>query len=133
MSLSKQTLMRLPKIKEGLLRGLNYDEIAITCKLKNHRTIERDVKAWVESGEFETWLKVEFLTTYPEIKAEDKVLAFQEIAKLVGKMLTRKIERKEQIAISEEIVTVNVTENEDEILSKAAAILSRKDRFKQIH
>jgi len=33
----------------------------------------------------------------------------------------------------EENVTVNVTENEDEILSKAAAILSRKDRFNKIH
>jgi hypothetical protein len=108
MSLSKQTQLRMPKIKEGILRGLNYDEIAATCKLRNHRTIERDVKTWVESGEFETWLKVEFLTTYPEIKAEDKGLAFQEIAKLVGKMLTRKIERKEQIELSQKVLHLHM-------------------------
>jgi hypothetical protein len=35
--------------------------------------------------------------------------------------------------ISEEIVTVNVTENEDEILSKAASILDRKAKSSSIH
>ena len=94
MSLSKQTILRLPKIKEGLLKGLNYDVIASNCGIKSHRTIERDVRAWLESGEFEIWLKEEFVLTYPEIKKEDKALAFTEIAKLVGKMLTRRIEAK---------------------------------------
>jgi len=113
MSLSKQTQLRMPKIKDGILRGLNYDEIAATCKLKNHRTIERDVKTWVESGEFETWLKVEFLITYPEIKAEDKVLAFQEIAKLIGKMLTRKIEAHSLTELKAAII-VKMWKPEDE-------------------
>jgi len=132
MSLTTQTLKRLPYIQQGIHEGLSREQIGQSCGV-TEKTIDRDMNAWVESGLFEIWIKKEFVETYPDIKREDKVLAFQEIAKLVGKMLTRKIERKEQIAISEEIVTVNVTENEDEILSKAAAILSRKDRFKQIH
>jgi len=132
LSLTTQTLKRLPYIQQGIHEGLNRQQIGQACGV-TEKTIDRDMNSWVESGLFEVWIKKEFVETYPDIKKEDKFLAFQEIAKLVGKMLTRKIERKEQIEISEEIVTVNVTENEDEILSKAASILSRKDRFKPIH
>lgn len=132
MSLTTQTLKRLSLIQQGIHQGLSRQQIGESCGV-TEKTIDRDMNAWVESGLFEVWIKKEFIETYPNIKKEDQVLAFQEIAKLVGKMLTRKIERKEQIEISEEIVTVNVTENEDEILSKAASILSRKERFKPIH
>lgn len=132
MSLTTQTLKRLPYIQQGIHEGLSREQIGESCGV-TEKTIDRDMNSWVESGLFEVWIKKEFVETYPDIKKEDKVLAFQEIAKLVGKMLTRKIERKEQIEISEEIVTVNVTENEDEILSKAASILSRKDRFNKLH
>ena len=52
--------------------------------------------------------------------------------KLLEKLIPQRIEAVSYEKI-EENVTVNVTENEDEILSKAASILSRKDRFKPIH
>jgi hypothetical protein len=47
-------------------------------------------------------------------------------------LLPQKIEAVSYEKIDEN-VTVNVTENEDEILSKASAILARKDRFNKIH
>jgi hypothetical protein len=93
MSLSTHTLKRLPTIKEGLLRGLNRDQIADICKV-THKTIDRDMHAWVQSELFEVWIKEEFITTYPEIKREEKLEAFREISKLVGRMLTRKAEIK---------------------------------------
>jgi DNA-binding transcriptional regulator LsrR (DeoR family) len=103
MSLTTQTLKRLPYIQQGLHEGLNRQQIGQACGV-TEKTIDRDMNAWVESGLFEIWIKKEFVETYPDIKREDKVLAFQEIAKLVGKMLTRKIERKEQIDIRQIIV-----------------------------
>ena len=132
MSLSTQILKRLPQIKYGLLHGLTYIQIGESCGV-TERTIDRDVKAWVESGEFETWIKQEWVRLHNIILHEDPVEAYRQITKILGHMVTRKIEKKEQKEISEEVVTVNVTENEDEILSKAAAILSRKDRFNKIH
>jgi DNA-binding transcriptional regulator LsrR (DeoR family) len=132
MSVSTTTLKRLDGIKEGLIQGLNREQIGEELGV-SERTIRRDVRAWVESGLFETWLKEEFLRLHVDMVHENPELAYVQVSKLVGHMLTRKIEKKEQIEISEEIVTVNVTENEDEILSKAASILSRKDRFNKIH
>ena len=133
MSLSPQTLKRLPKIKEGLLRGLNRQQIAELCGVKSEKTIDRDFKAWVNSGDFETWLKEEWVRLHNIILRESPLEAYRQVSKLVGMMVTRKIEKKEQIKISEQVVTLNVTENEDEILSKAAAILARKTKPRQIH
>jgi hypothetical protein len=82
------------------------------------------MRGWIESNLFETWIKEEFVETYPDIKKEDKGLAFQEIAKLVGKMLTRKIERKEQIELSQK-VEVNVTSNLQQYESLIAEELNR--------
>lgn len=107
MTLSRQTLKRLPYIKQGIFSGLNRDQIADICKC-SHKTIDRDMRGWIDSDLFEIWIKEEFIETYPDIKKEDKVLAFQEIAKLVGKMLTRKIERKEQIELSQKVLHLHM-------------------------
>ena len=132
MSLTTQTKRRLPTIKASLMLGLNRGQIAEKLHV-NEKTIDRDFKTWVASNDFEIWLKEEWLRLHNLVLHEDLIEAYKQISKLCGQMLTRKIERKEQIEISEEIVTVNVTENEDEILSKASAILARKDRFNKIH
>jgi len=107
MSLSRQTLKRLPTIKLGFRTGHTYEEIATLCKV-HHRTIERDVRAWVESGLFETWIKEEFIRLHPKVVKEDIVKAYDNITKLVGKMLTRKAEIKttEEIKIEEKRVEI---------------------------
>lgn len=84
--------------------------------------------AWIQTDDFTLWLKQAWIDKYQKV---DDLEAFRALTQLLGKTLTRKIEQ--QIEISEQVVTVNVTENEDEILSKAASILSRKDRFNPIH
>jgi len=132
MTLSKQTLKRLPKIKSGLLLGLSHEKIGESCGVSK-KTIDRDFKAWVNSGDFETWLKEEWVRLHNIILRESPLEAYRQVSKLVGMMVTRKIEKKAQIKISEQVVTLNVTENEDEILSKAAAILARKTKPRQIH
>lgn len=100
MSLGTQTLKRLPKIKAGLLEGLNYTEIGTTCGV-TEKTIDRDIKAFVESGQFDTWIKEEFLRLHSKVVSKDMVEAYRNIVKLVAKMITRRMEVKEETKIEE--------------------------------
>jgi hypothetical protein len=109
MTLSRQTQVRLPKIQKALFQEKTMQEIAEICKVSD-KTIDRDMKAWIDSGEFELWLKEEWLRVYIDIKKIKPIIAFEALNNLVGKMLTRKIERKEQIELSQK-VEVNVTSN----------------------
>jgi len=93
MSLSTQTLKRLPKIKRGVILGLNRDQIGATCQV-TEKTIDRDFIAWVDSGLFEVWIKEEFVRLHPQVCKKDLVEAYRNITKLVGKMITRRIEAK---------------------------------------
>lgn len=131
MSLSTQTLKRLPYIQQGIHEGLSREQIGESCGV-TEKTIDRDMNSWVESGLFEVWIKKEFVETYPDIKKEDTVLAFQEIAKLVGKMLTRKIEKREQIEFREKVeIDLNVfSDDEKSILDHAARLLEEKSKGK---
>jgi len=78
------------------------------------------MQGWIESDLFEIWIKEEFIETYPDIKKEDKVLAFQEIAKLVAKMLTRKIESKAEITETRKVLHLHLWKPEtvDSITSR---------------
>ena len=98
MSLSTPTLRRLPKIKAGLLRGLNYTKIGTSCGV-TEKTIDRDVRAWVDSGLFETWVKQEWMRLHGIIVKAYPELAYKELSRIVGRMVTRKIEKKEQVDI----------------------------------
>ncbi len=93
MSLSRWTLHRLPKIKVGLRKGLNRDQIADLCGV-TEKTIDRDMRGWVDSGLFEVWLKEEFVDLHHYARDSNPLEAYKEIARLVGKMITRKIEAK---------------------------------------
>ena len=74
MSLSVQTRKRLPTIKTNLLTGLNYTQIGKKCGV-TELTIDRDIKAWVTTGEFDTWLREEFLRLHAQIIHDDPVEA----------------------------------------------------------
>lgn len=95
--LPKKTALRLPKIKQGLREGLNYQQIAENCGVKSSQTIDRDMKAWVESGLFEVWLKTEFVELHEHARIANPLEAYKEIAKIVGRMVTRKTEVTEDI------------------------------------
>jgi len=131
MSLSTKTLKRLSTIKQSLILGHNREQIGQKCGV-TEKTIDRDIRAWVNSGLFETWLKEEFLRLHADIIHEDPTEAYRQISKLVGRTLIHRIEQQVEID-KRETVNINVTENEDEILSKAARILTRKRKFERIH
>ena len=93
MSLTPQTLRRLPKIKQGILLNHNRQTIGKSCGV-TEKTIDRDMKAWVESGDFETWLKTEFVALHNHVVIANPTIAYKEMARLMGKMVTRKAELK---------------------------------------
>lgn len=93
MSLSTSTLKRLPTIKQSLRKGLNREQIGAKCGV-TEKTIDRDMKAWVNSGLFEIWLKEEFLDLHNYARDADPITAYKEIARIVGRMVTRKAEIK---------------------------------------
>ena len=94
MSLTTQTRKRLPTIKTSILEGLNRDQIAAKLNV-TEKTIDRDYKAWVNSEDFETWLKEEWLRLHNIILKENPTEAYRQISRLVGMMVTRKLEKKE--------------------------------------
>lgn len=99
MSLNTQTLKRLPKIKDGLLRGDNYETIGKSCGV-TEKTIDRDVKAWLDSGDFEKWIHTEWVALHGKIVEENPALAYKETSRLVAKMRVQRVESKTEVNLS---------------------------------
>jgi len=91
MSLPRQTSIRLPKLKKGLILGQNLAEIARECHV-TERTINRDKEAWLASGDFEVWLRDEWLRYHMLIGKTDPVEAYRQLSRLIGKTLTQRVE-----------------------------------------
>lgn len=90
--LSYSTRKRLPRIVEGLIKGENYDQIAKAVGVKNRRTIERDIKAWRDTGGFEEFFIKEFLKLHGKIRKSDPVEAYRQVTKMLARTVTRKFE-----------------------------------------
>ncbi len=124
----RQTERRL-KVLEFLRNGTTETDIAPKLNV-SRETIVRDVY----------WLRQNILYDFKLITNEilDKLhsrineMENRDLINFLGKLIPQKIEAHEEIDIFEKR-EIDVTENEDEILSKASAILSRKERFKPIH
>lgn len=106
MSLSRMTLKRLPTIKTSLRRGLNREQIGAKCGV-TEKTIDRDMKAWVQSGLFDVWLREEFLDLHNYVRDEDPIEAYRQIAKLVGKGLVHRIES--ETTYTEKVMHIHVS------------------------
>lgn len=106
MSLSTQTLKRLPTIKAGLLKGLSYPQIGTKCGV-TEKTIDRDVQAWYRSGDYESWLWQEWLRLHVLVlQQEGPSKPYEQVTKLIARMMTRKMEVKEEIKIEEKRVAI---------------------------
>ena len=103
MSLSTQTKIRLPKIKKGLLQGLSSEEIGIECGV-TEKTIDRDKQAWYESGDFEVWLRAEWVRYHILVGHMDPVEVYRQLTKLVGKQIAQRIAVTSKEEVKLEIV-----------------------------
>lgn len=128
MSLTQQTLIRLPKIKAGLLQRLSYEKIGEECGV-TEKTIDRDVAAWTQTDDFLNWIRSVWLDKYRKV---DDVEAFRQATKIMIKTIIARAEARvdirEEKHVTEEI-NINVfSDDEKSILDKAARILDEKSR-----
>jgi hypothetical protein len=107
MSLPQKTLERLPRIKQGLLTGETITQIAEACNVRD-KTIDRDLREFRQNGNFEDWLKEEWMRLHLIVLRHDPVEAYQQVTRLLGNALTRKIEAHtiEEIKIDEKHVSI---------------------------
>jgi len=128
LSMSEQTLVRLPKIKVGLMQRKTRELIGVDCHV-SERTIRRDIADWVRTPDFEEWLNEAWLNEYQHV---DHSEAFRALTMLMGKKITHKVEAKTEVTGRfEGIIHLDVTEDEDDILNKAASILDKRLPRKQ--
>lgn len=111
-------------IKENIFKT-DYQGLANLCGVTK-RTIIRDINRWRQDGGFEESLIDEFVATYPNIKENFLDKAFDRLCYLIGRQMTRRMKVKEEISERLEIVHMEVTEDENSILNKAAAILNKR-------
>jgi hypothetical protein len=83
------------------------------------------MNSWVESGDFETWLKTEFVALHNHVVVANPTVAYKEMARLMGKMVTRKAEIKQIDEIRE--IKISWTMNNERLLKGAT------DTSNQVH
>jgi len=131
MELSTQTLKRLPTIKHSLLTGLTTQQIGDKLGV-TEKTIDRDLKAFRQSGEFEAWLKEEWMRLHHIIIKQNPTEAYKQITRLIGQTITRRIEARTEIektVTTKHEININVyNDDEKSILDKAAQLLDRKSK-----
>jgi len=96
MTLPTQTAKRLPTIKASLIEGLTITQIAKKCSVYE-KTIDRDLRVFRQSGEFEAWLKEEWMRLHHIIIKQNPTEAYKQITRLIGQTITRRIEARTEI------------------------------------
>jgi hypothetical protein len=84
-------IKRLEIIKQELPKGTAKGRIAQLCNVRRE-TISRDIRHWKQSGGFEEWLQEEFFKLHSMVKQGEPTKAYQIIARLLERTLTRKVE-----------------------------------------
>lgn len=135
MSLSQQTTQRLPTIKTELLKGTSYIDIGKKLNV-TERTIDRDIKAFVNSGDFETWLKEEWLRLHNQVIHDDPIEAYRNVSKLISRMITQKRELTVDESLTErqvvEIDLSKLSDSDKQALDTAARILEVQSKREPI-
>jgi len=123
-TLSRKDLIDIEKIKPMLLDGKSQLEMSVKLKLRRE-TVNRKIARWVQTRDFEIWLKTAWVEKYQKV---DDRTAFDALTKLLGKMVTQKREITEQVDVREHIkIDMNVLSDDDKsILDRAARLLESK-------
>jgi len=95
-TLSNADRKHLPKIKSLLLQGKSQVEISVALGLRRE-TVNRKIRRWMQTEDFEQWLKEVWLDLYREVRHDNPVEAFRQISKILGRVLDKKTSLAEQI------------------------------------
>ena len=123
-TLSAKDWSDIERIKPMLLDRKSQLEMSIALGLRRE-TVNRKIQRWVQTEDFETWLKTAWVEKYQKV---DDRTAFDALTKLLGKMVTQKREIKQEITedIHEQIDVNIYNDDEKSILDRAARLLERK-------
>jgi type IV secretory pathway TrbF-like protein len=80
---------------------------------------------WVQSGDFEIWLKTEFVILHSHAVVADPIEAYKEIAKIVAKMVTQ----KREVAIDENVTEKHIYQINNFSEEDKVAILNAYERI----
>jgi IS30 family transposase len=127
-TLSTKDQTDIERIKLMLLEGKSQLEISVALNLARE-TVNRKIQRWIQTPDFELWLKTAWLDKYQKV---DDETAFEALTKLLSRMVTQKREVKEEIQVTENAsLDINVFNNsEQSILNEAARILNGKSKTK---
>lgn len=128
--LSKATTIRLPKIKDGLTRGLTRDEIGVLCHV-TEKTIRRDIKAWLRYGDFKEWIQETWLDLYGEARKDNIDNVFREVTKILIKAMPQIIESTSDITVKKEVSPIDVrkfTPEEHDEITRVVRLIAAKRR-----
>jgi hypothetical protein len=114
----------IERIKPMLLEGKTQLEMSMVLGLRRE-TINRKMQRWVQTPDFEAWLKQAWLEKYRKVSNR---VAFEALTRILARMVTQKREVKEEITKSvQEEISINVfTDDEKSILDRAARLLDSK-------
>ncbi len=121
-TLSAKDQTDIEQIKLMLLERKSQVEMSVTLNL-TRETVNRKIQRWIQTPDFELWLKTAWLDKYQKV---DDETAFEALTKLLSRMVTQKREIKEEIT-QNSTLDINVFNNDEQsILNEAARILDRK-------
>lgn len=103
----------------------NMTQNAKTLKI-GRATAYRYWSAWIESEEAQQ-LDVEWWASFKTMQKKSPVKAFEGLTRLKTRKMPQKVEAKAEVTERfEGIIHLDVTEDEDNILNKAASILDKR-------
>ena len=94
-------------MKPLLIDGKSQLDISLALN-KRRETINRKISRWVQTEDFEVWIKTAWLDKYCTV---DNDKAFDALTKLLGKMVTHKAEIKAEINSNITEVKVLIVDN----------------------
>jgi len=92
LTLSAKDWRDIEIIKPMLLDGKSQLEMSVALQLRRE-TVNRKIQRWLQTNDFELWLKQAWLEKYQKV---DDETAFEALTKLVGKMVTQRAEVKSE-------------------------------------
>ena len=110
-TLSAKDRADIEKIKPMIMDNKTQLDMSLALNLRRE-TVNRKIQRWVQTPDFEIWLKTAWLVKYQTV--DDKT-AFDALTKLLGKMVTHKTEVKQDIDIHEKTEVILLDDfSEDE-------------------
>ena len=103
-TLSAKDLADIERIKPMLLDRKSQLEMSVALGLRRE-TVNRKIARWVQTEDFEVWLKTAWVEKYQ--KVDDKT-AFDALTKLLGKMVTQRREVTEDVNIQEKVLHLHM-------------------------